>query len=339
MPLAVVRNFLALQQANGFIPRTISPKHIWDASDLCKPFLCQTLLHEMERTNWAGLDQISPMLDKLALHLDYFRSHRFNQTFGLYFWLNVLESGVDDNYALLAPHEAAKTEDQSRVGYPDGRLLASDLNAYLVAEMRALSRLAGRCGREDYERKFADQAIALVSRIEQVLWNDVLGMYVNIDPVDGKPVKLRSWTGLAPVLFCVSSEERVQRVLKENVLNERHFLRPYGIASMAASENLSNQAPRGLYGRAIVCNWNGPVWILPNVLVVRTLLKYGLHKQARDIARRVLAAMAKDLKETGVLHENYDANTGTSLWAPRFMSWNIMALELIDLVVSNRRSS
>jgi hypothetical protein len=101
---------------------------------------------------------------------------------------------------------------------------------------------------------------------------------------------------------------------------------------MAVSELLSNQAPRGLYGRAIVCNWNGPVWVLVNVLVARALTKYGLENEARDVARRMLSAMVKDIRETGVLHENYNAETGQGLWAPRFMSWNLLALELIDLV-------
>jgi putative isomerase len=331
LPLAVVRNFLSLQTPDGFIPRTVSPGRVWDQGDLCKPFLSQTLLAEMERTNWAELNQIEPMLDALERFLGHYRSNRRHET-GLYYWRNVLESGVDDNYALLAPHEADKDEDQTCVRYPDGRLLATDLNSYLVAEMRAHSQLAFACGRKAQGQKSATEADQLAALIEEKLWDASLSMYVNLDPVTGKTVQLRSWTGLAPAFFGVSSRSRVLEVLQNNVLNEQHFLRAYGIASMAASELLSNQAPRGLYGRAIVCNWNGPVWIMPNVLVVRTLLKVGMRTQAKNVARRVLAAMIKDLKETGRLHENYNADTGASLWAPCFMSWNIMALELIDLI-------
>src|SRR5205823_6448543 len=98
------------------------------------------------------------------------------------------------------------------------------------------------------------------------------------------------------------------------------------------------QAPRGLYGRAIVCNWNGPVWVLPTVLVARALLENGMVAEAKDVARRVLAALVKDVKANGVLHENYHADTGAPLWAPQFMSWNIMALELIDLLEMRARS-
>lgn len=331
LPLAVVRNFLSLQDADGYVPRTVSPGGVWDGGDLCKPFLSQALLSEMRRTNWAHKETVCEMIDGLERHLRYFRTHRQHES-GLFFWRNVLESGVDDNYALLAPLEASKDEDQTSVTYPDGRLLATDLNSYLVAEFRAYAQLAEACGRFESAAEYAQLAEQVATKIEERLWDASLGMYVNLDPVTGKAVKLRSWTGLCPVLFGVASPERALRVLKENVTNTEHFMRPYGIASMAASELLSNQAPRGLYGRAIVCNWNGPVWVLPTVLVVRALIKYNMITEARDVARRMLAALVKDLKETGMLHENYNSETGKGLWAPRFMSWNLMALELIDIV-------
>jgi putative isomerase len=101
---------------------------------------------------------------------------------------------------------------------------------------------------------------------------------------------------------------------------------------MADSELLSNQSARGLYGRAIVCNWQGPVWVLPNVFVVRKLMELGLISEARNIASRVVRVMLKDIQENGMLHENYDANTGKCLWAPQFMSWNILALELLAVL-------
>jgi len=335
LPLSVVRNFLALQQSNGFIPRTVSPAQIWDSGDVCKPFLCQTLLAEMEKTGWAERSVVATLLDGLNRYLEYFQNNR-RHTSGLYCWRNVLESGIDNNLALLAPQEALKDENQTAVTFPDGRLLATDLNSYLCAEFRAFSRLASSCRRHDLAQRYEQLGSDLARAIEELLWDDELGMYVNLDPVTGETVRLRCVSGLMPVLFGVASDHRSRRAMQENVLNDEHFLRPYGVASMAASEPLSHQSARGLYGRAIVCNWNGPVWVLPNVLVVRTLLRLNMRKAAVNIARRVIAVMVKSLRETGVLHENYNADTGKQLWAPKFMSWNITALELCDLVAQNQ---
>jgi putative isomerase len=331
LPLSVVRNFLALQEETGFIPRTVSPGQIWDSGDICKPFLSQTLLAQMERTGWAQHAEVAALLDGLNRYLEYFQHNR-RHACGLYYWRNVLESGIDNNMALLAPQEALKDENQTAVTFPDGHLLATDLNSYLCAEFRAFSRLASHCGRNDLAQRYAELATDLAAAIEDRLWDEELGMYVNLDPRTNTTVRLRCVSGLMPVLFGVASDERSRRVMHDNVLNDEHFLRPFGVASMAASEPLSNQSPRGLYGRAIVCNWNGPVWVLPNVLVVRTLLRLGMRAAAANVARRVIAVMVKSLRETGVLHENYNADTGKQLWAPNFMSWNITALELCDLV-------
>ena len=331
LPLSVVRNFLAVQEEDGFIPRTVSPGRIWDKGDLCKPFLCQTLVHEMHRTDWQNIEQVRPMLAGLSSYLNYFQTHRKHSS-GLFFWRDVLESGVDDNYALLAPLEAKKDEDQACVHYPDGKLLAVDLNSYLVAEFRAFAILARALGECQRATEFARLAFDLACKIEARLWDGELGMYVSIDPDDDSKVRMRSWIGLLPVFLGITSKARALHVLRTNVLAEEHFLRNFGIASLAASEPLSNQAPRGLYGRAIVCNWNGPVWILPCVLAVRSLIEQGLIAEAKDISRRAVAAMVKNLKTTGVLYENYNADTGVGLWAPKFMSWNILALELLDVI-------
>ncbi len=346
----VVANFLSLKQADGQIPRTVSPGRVWDAGDQCKPFLATTLLSSLK--NQGGLKAVagaehdtgslsgedrkelatfSAYLSDLDCYLGYFKRQRLSK-WGLYHWRNVLESGVDDNLALIAPREAAKDEDASMARFDDGRILAVDINSYLAGEFAALARMAEACGNKALEEACRMQTRALREAIEEHLWHEELALYCGYNTADNTIIALRSWTGLTPVIMGIAGEERAHRVIRENILNQEHFLRPAGLASHAVSEPLANQQRRGLYGRAIVSNWQGPVWVLPNALVVRALLKYGYQKEAQEIAARVLNTLSKGLQETGTLHENYNAETGAPLWAPNFMSWNILALELVELL-------
>jgi hypothetical protein len=96
------------------------------------------------------------------------------------------------------------------------------------------------------------------------------------------------------------------------MLNPQHFLRPCGLASHAVSEPLANQQRRGLYGRAIVSNWQGPMWVLPNALAVKALLGYGYEGQARELASRIVKCLAESIEKHGTLYENYDAESGVS---------------------------
>lgn len=326
LPLAVVRNFLNYDTGSGQIPRTVSPRRIWDKGDQCKPFLCQTLLATTGGTN---LDDA--VIDGLDRYLGYYIQHRRHVT-GLYRWRNVLESGVDNNLALLAPMEAAKDENTEHTAFPDGQLLACDLSAYLFAEFQAFAKIASGNNRTDLEKAYRARADELRLAIDSLLWSDKLSLYCNLDPDTLTHVELRSWTGLVPVITGAANSERVREVIECNITSDEHFLRPAGVASVAASERLCNQARRGLYGRVLVSNWQGPMWVLPNVMVARCLTANGYHEAAQVVASRVVSTLAADVRRHGSLHENYNAETGEALFASRFMSWNILALELIDLL-------
>lgn len=324
----VVANFLSLKQADGYIPRTISPNRIWDAGDMCKPFLCQALTFENKYLK----QKASPeMVQDLKCYLEYYQRNRRDKS-GLYHWRNVLESGVDDNLALLTPQEAAKNENEDIGKFPDGSMLAVDISSYMVAEYRAFAQLAEFVGNPMLAAQYTSLAQELCNLIEEKMWDEEAGMYFNLFPGDFEKLKLRSWTGLLPAMLGIAKPERIERVVKSNIMNEDEFLRPAGLSSTSSSEPLYNNAKRGLYGRAIVSNWQGPMWILPNALAARGLVAHGFKREAQEVALRVVSTVNKGLDERKTMFENYNAENGQPLWAPQFMSWNVLLIELIQLL-------
>ncbi len=325
----VVANFLSLQESDGHVPRTVSPSRIWDNGDQCKPFLAQTLLFSLEQNPKAAVD--SRHVEGLDCYLKYFDAKRKHES-GLYFWRNVLESGVDDNLALLYPLEAAKGENEDISNFPDGRLLAADINAYLVAEFRAMQKLAKLAGNDKMSAEYAAKAKALAEKIDEMLWSKEDSIYYNYDPKTKMHCRLRAWTGLTPVIMGTTDKAHVESVIEKNMMTPEHFLRQAGIASVAASEPLYNQAKRGLYGRVVCSNWQGPMWVLPNALAARALLREKRDAEAKEIAERVIKTLAQGLESKGTLFENYHADTGEPLFAPQFMSWNSLCLELLSIL-------
>ncbi len=325
----IVQNFLTVKTYDGHIPRTVSPGKFWDLGDHCKPFLCQSLAHACRNFPETKISQ--SMLNSLKHFLDFFEEKRRHKS-GLFHWRNVLESGVDNNLALIAPGPAAKEENISHVDFPDGRLLSVDLNVYMVQEYRAFASLCRKVGDTTLANQYDEKAANQIQLIETLLWSEEKGLYFNRDPKFDTFVEIISWTSLCPVMAGLSPEDKALGVIEKYMLNEEHFLRPTGIASLAQSELLYNQSYRGLYGRAMVSNWQGPMWVLPNVMAVRGLKHYGLEKEAKDVSLRVIGTMTRALAQTGTLTENYDAETGAPLWAPQFISWNVLALELMESI-------
>lgn len=332
LPLAVLQNFLSFQKEDGYIPRTISPSSVWDEGDLCKPFLCQLASTHLSKTGKADLAfPVDEIINKLDLYLNYWVANRRHSS-GLFHWRNVLESGVDNNLALLAPRQAAKNENTDLNNFIDTKLIACDLNCYLVNEFRAFAELTARFNHDDLTRKYHFRAKELQTLMEDMLWDEHLRMYTAFDPASGERIKIRSWTGLLPAIFGICEPARAEIVIEQNLKSEDHFFRKAGLASLAATEPLYNQAKRGLYGRLIVSNWQGPMWVLPNVLACRALTKLNQKDVAQKLASRVVDTLANALNQSGTLFENYNSETGQGLWAPQFASWNILALELIDLI-------
>lgn len=74
------------------------------------------------------------------------------------------------------------------------------------------------------------------------------------------------------------------------------------------------------------------MWILPNGLAVRALARHGLKREAQQVAHRAINTAINSIIDHAGLFENYNAETGAPLWAPNFMSWNILILEMLDQV-------
>jgi alpha,alpha-trehalase len=334
----VVLNFLALQEADGHIPRTVSPNRIWDKGDQAKPFLCQTLAAYL-KANTGKVQEIltADVLGKLHLYLRYFETHRRHAS-GLYRWRNVLESGVDDNLALIYPTEAAKDENDNLGKFLDGEIIAVDVCTYIACEFEAFAWLAKTAGQADLALEYQDKAQKLKELIEEKLWDEELKLYVNHHAESDSSVRVRSWTGLTPVFMGIARADHAKACIEHNILSEEHFLRPAGMVSYAASERLHNQSPRGLYGRNMVSNWQGPVWVLVNALACRGMVFYGYAEGAVKVANRMLKTMQADVRKNNTLHENYNAENGAPLFAPEFMSWNALAMEMIALVRSSRKA-
>ena len=77
-------------------------------------------------------------------------------------------------------------------------------------------------------------------------------------------------------------------------------------------------------------NWRGPMWVNANAVACYGLAHYGFRDLALDIARRVTAALAADLRSGSQWHEAYSTADGAPLAAAGFLSWNTLGAELIS---------
>ncbi|MGA2077740.1 MAG: trehalase family glycosidase [Terriglobia bacterium] len=303
-----VKDFLELVDENanneGYIPREIAPQALWALPEMCKPFLAQAAWRASETlgdANWVG-----PYYTKLAHTLEFWENARRSPD-GFFRWFNGVESGVDNNPAVS----------DSPAGVTEG----VDLQCYLYREYLAMGMLADRLGKSDDAARYNAKAADLKSLVQQKMWSDEQGMFLNIDSRTGQFVPIKTWTNFVPLWAGIATTSQATRMIHDHLLNPQEFWAAYGVRTIAPQEPLYN--PKSGY-------WRGPVWIISNYLLMHGLMNYGFNQPAEELARKTVDLLVKDLKATGGMNENYNPDTGAPAAAGHFVSWDLLGEHMIE---------
>lgn len=311
-----VENFLEFvdEFANwpGYAPREIAPDALWALPEQSKPFLAQAAVRASLTTRdftWlerANGESRKTNYAKLADTVAFWENTRRAQD-GLFRWYNGVESGVDNNPA-VSDTPAEVTE-------------GVDLQCYLFREYRALALLAEKLGKPadaaDYRRKAED----LKQRVQQKMWSEADGMFLNIDSRTGQFVRVKTWTNFVPLWASMATREQADRTIKEHLLDPAEFWAPNGVRTLAPDEPLYN--PNSGY-------WRGPVWVISNYLMMHGLLKYGYKSEARELASKTVRLLVDDLKAHAGMNECYNPATGEPAAGGKFLSWNLLAEHMVE---------
>jgi putative isomerase len=311
----VVRNFLAAQDANGFVPKSLAHDGTTpDPGELCKPLLAQgALAVSRARGGQDWLDNVT--FDALAAFVEHWLHERRGPS-GMFKWRSALESGVDNNAGL--------------VHFPPLSIEAVDATCYVARECAALALLAEERGHAPIAKRMRRCALD-AQRAVLGSWDENAGMFWNRHIDSNLPVKVMSWTALLPLWSAFVPERMWDRIVKEHLRPNGTFLRAYGIMTLARTEVAVNSGRRTYIWdptsttRKEVSNWQGPAWVLPNALIADALAAHD-RPTAQKICCRTLMLLARDLRESGTMHECYDADSGAPLWAKGFLSWNALGL-------------
>lgn len=201
------------------------------------------------------------------------------------------ESGLDNSpmYDDVEFDEQANTMRMADVG----------LNSMYAADTWALARLAEILGDGSTADQLMQEHAAVSSRINELLWSEADGIYLN-----------RYWDGgfsrrLSPTLFYsmigrVATPERAGRMVEQHLLSEGEFWGEHVIPSIARNDPAYADQEY----------WRGRIWGPMNWLVYEGLSAYGFDRVAREMGARSLKTFLREWIEESHVHENYNGSTG-----------------------------
>lgn len=324
-------NFLENQAEDGKITIMINSHKgdciFYDRASFHKPCLAQHISFIIKEEN-GDCEWILPYIPRLEKYMDYYRRTARHGETGLYFFPDDAGIGVDN--------------DPNIFYRPKGSTASVFMNCLMYKELLAMADIHDRAGNTDRAAAYTKEAEELKANIRSELYDEKCGMYYSADislvPIDpnewlhsGKPrhwksliMRIDAWAGFLAMWAGIATQEEAERMVRENMLNEKTFYARYGIRSLSKLEKM--------YWVGVSGNpscWIGPVWINANYFCFRGLLKYGFEKEAIALAEATVELLGKDIIECGEMHEYYHPDTGEGVHNKGFQSWNLLVNNML----------
>lgn len=291
-----------------------------------KPLLAQmTLLAASRLKDNTWVEEIYGILAKHIMHWEKTQMCAA----GLFVWRSYRGSGTDNHPALY--------------GRPLNSSAGVELNCFMYKEYKAMAEISKMCDKPGAAEEYEQKAIALADNINAHMWDEIDGLYYNLDVLSKKPrlaiqditwdvpLKFKTWTCFTPMWAGIAPKEYADRMVREHLLNPLEFWSDYGIRTLAKNEKMYTVAET-----SNPSNWQGPIWIVSTYLVFKGLINYGYNDNAKNIAQNLISNMVRDINENGFLHEYYNPETGLSSIAPGFMNWNALAGLMVPELSANQ---
>ncbi len=166
-----------------------------------------------------------------------------------------------------------------------------------------------------------DRAREVTAAIVRRLYDPDRGIFFPRGP-GGRPLRVATWAGLAPLALPGLPEEVGRRLVGEHLLHPGRFGLPWPVPSVSADEPSFRPGDTGWPIRRY---WRGPSWPFTPPFLVPGLLRLGEHGAARDLVGRLVAQAARE-----GFREYHDPVSGRGLggraFAPGAVLLDLMAL-------------
>jgi hypothetical protein len=267
-------------------------------------------------------------LAELAAHMDWLARERDPDDDGLLSILLPDESGLDDS-PKYEPVYRWMTHDRighvvviergRRLGWRSREILerydhnVEDVlvNVAYALSLRAMGRLTGDAA---WGRRAQRTEEALLAKC----LDPATGLFYDLAGREEAPVRVSTWSSLAPLCLPALPEDVRRRLVEEHLLDPRRYAAPVGIPSVSIDEPTFNPG----FDRWRC--WRGPSWMNTAWLLVPPLRELGYE----DAAARIAGSLADAADREG-LREYYHPHTGRGLGARGF-GWSALVVDLLD---------
>ena len=302
--------FFLFQKENGMLPDVIRlPERGNEIMDQYgKPPVWAWALEQLDR-RCPDDEFLAKMYPKLVLNESFWRTSRYCEDDGLFFYSTSEQGKMRDTYIRWESglDDSIRFDDENiEFLYP------IDLNCFAVSFYKSMQYLALRQGLTDDAGKWHDREKKLVDRILTVLWSDKDKCFFDWNCKEKDFVRVITPAIYMPLWVGIATPMQAAEVAK-------HASDPNKLYPCMPTVALDHPKmdPTGY--------WRGSVWMNVAYFAIKGLYDYGFRTIAMDIRNTLLDWIDADES----IHENYNPITGEGKCSPEF-SWScVFAMEMV----------
>jgi len=320
---SLVEAVFDVQSEDGYIPHMATPT---TRSSITQPPVLGLAIKQLEEVESDPIWR-NRLIPKLGRYLEWIMANRDTDGSGLVEWF-------------ISPATHCRCDESGMDNSPrfDGaiQLDATDFNAYLAHECEVMAQFQPE--RRDFWQNHYQRLCQLIN---ERLWSEELGIYVDYDIVSKRQTGVMASAGLLPLL-CGAPTPAQARRLRDHLHNPATFGTPFRVPSIAAENTAA-------YSKDM---WRGPVWININYMIIHGLKRYGFLEDAEKLARDTVAEELKFCRRYGTFFEFYDDRSeddppallrkpqvalGNPVFGQPFRDYGWSAALFLELVLSDRK--
>ena len=270
-------------RADGLMPHFICST--WIRPNASQPPLFGWALERLvERTKDLSLAEAA--LPKILQNTEWWLTQRMTPS-GLIACFDPFETGWDDTPRL-----------------DEGPIIACDMNAYLLMQMRSATRLAEKLGNDPLAQELKARADSFAAQLVAVLYDPKTNRFHDVLLQTSQPLPILTPACFLPLLGDLPLPQKTQRAMLT-----RDLLDPARLCGLVPFPSVAYDDPS--YHPSQM--WRGPMWPPIYWLLLELLGKFGLD-DVRSTAAKVLYQI---ILSDGNLHEYFNSRTGDGLGFPQ----------------------
>ena len=296
---------------------TIIENHNW--RDTKPPLSAWAIWKVYEQSNdKAFLEEMYPKVKK---YHDWWYKYRDNDQNGL------CEYGSTDGSLVAAKWESGM---DNAVRFDDTKMVQNnefawsmnresvDLNAYLFAEKKFLSKIAKVLKKVSDSNRYNEQAALLKLQIQMTFYDEQTGWFYDIDLETKKQLKAYGAEGWIPLWANAATKEQAQKAM-QIMTDSTKF------ATYIPFPTLSANHPEFDANKSY---WRGPVWIDQAYFAINGLRNCGFEEEATMFTNQLFNNLEGLKNSNQPIRENYNPLTGEGFSSNHF-SWSAACLMLL----------